>query len=106
MGMKGVPHLARLLEFNPATGVVIDEMHAIFLGVVKRMMYQWFYGTFVKKTAKGSATKRINHLACKLTEEKVLFLLRAISYPNKSLINNTFIFHFTESCFAEKVKHN
>ena len=49
--MKGPPHLGVLPYFDCAKGVVIDDLHAIYEGVVKRILLLW-----VKKYKKPQVT--------------------------------------------------
>jgi hypothetical protein len=40
--MKGEPHVNVLRYFSCARDMVIDDLHAIYEGVVKRIMKLWF----------------------------------------------------------------
>ena len=40
-GMKGCPHASILSFFDISTGMIIDEMHAIFEGVVPKILTIW-----------------------------------------------------------------
>ena len=39
--MKGMPHLAVLPNFNCATGIIIDDLHAVYEGVVNKILEIW-----------------------------------------------------------------
>lgn len=41
MGMKGVPHLSVLPYFDCALGIIIDELHAVYEGVVDKTLGKW-----------------------------------------------------------------
>ena len=39
--MKGIPHLAVLPHFDCSLGVIIDELHAVYEGVVNKILEIW-----------------------------------------------------------------
>ena len=41
-GIKGEPHLTVFPYFDCSKGVIIDEMHAIFEGAVKKIVSMWY----------------------------------------------------------------
>ena len=41
VGMKGLPHVDVLPYFDCATGLVIDDMHCIYEGVIPKLIKHW-----------------------------------------------------------------
>ena len=42
VGIIGVPHLSVLQHFDCSMGVIIDDLHAIYEGVVPKILTIWF----------------------------------------------------------------
>lgn len=59
MGLKGRPHVSCLPSFNAAVRMVIDDMHAIYIGVVKKIVELWIRSN---RSAKYYLTKKKVHL--------------------------------------------
>ncbi|OWA54956.1 hypothetical protein BV898_19343 [Hypsibius exemplaris] len=55
-GMKDTPRVLRFYAFNISTGLLIDDLHAVYEGVVKKIIKLWM--------------KRDGEKPCRLTEEQ------------------------------------
>ena len=76
MGYKGVPILAIYKPFNLVTGMVVDYMHCILLGVTKRLTESWIQ----KKNWEGITIFEIRYT---ITLEFLnLFLITVITVCN------------------------
>ena len=66
MGIKGASVLCTQPSFNLCTGVVIDAMHCIFLGLMEKTLMGFWFGTSHRGSPYSIRTK-VNYYHCMYT---------------------------------------
>ncbi len=63
MGIKGASILCSHGHFDLSTGMVIDVMHCVFLGVMAKTLMGFWFGTG-NRTAPFSIRRKVNNCGC------------------------------------------